>query len=345
MNGTTLLDYAVNTTPDPIQASPSTGNPNTVTLEIVVSNSSGDMITCNSIAVSFLTGTDAEELSSDTSGIGNTVPTGWSMQQSGSIFTFSPDTEEAGQISGQGLTFVLSNIKVNQQPGTFQLTITEDASDPDAIPPAPEENRTINIPLSKFPPQFYVDDPTTNHSIINKGDSVLLSWSGSSSSGNYTATYSIEYENGDGNKVTISHPKGQPTQPLPAVGSYEIDDAGLDPTVFYLQVTVQVQGLDHPLYYTKSASVTVIQPKPAINSFSIAPNSVVPGQGLSFTLSWTVSNVTDFQIIANDGPGGQSRRLDVPFSLEGTYVVYPIQLQTTYSMQLLSSSRNESEEI
>lgn len=341
----TLLDYAVNPTPDPIQASPSTGNTNLATLEIVVSNSSGDMITCNSIAVSFLVGTDAEELSSDPTGIGNTVPTGWSLQQAGSIFTFSPNTTEAGQIGGQGLTFVLSGIKVNQAPGTFQLTITEDASDPDALPPAPDESRTTNISLTKFPPQFAVTDFNANPSIINEGESTTLSWSGSSSSGNYTALYSIEYVNGDNEKVVITHPKGQPTQPLPAIGSYQINDAGNNPTVFYLLVTVQVQGQDHPLYYNTSVSVSVIPPSPVINSFTIAPNPIVSGQSLSFTLAWSVANVEDFQVLANDGPNGQSRRLDVPFSLSGTYTVYPTQLQTVYTMQLLAPShQTESEE-
>lgn len=340
----TLLDYAIHHAPDPLQASPPTGNASLATLELVVSNSSGDMITCKSIALSFLVGTNAEDFcSSDPTGVGSSVPTGWNVQQTGSIFTFSPKTKKDGQIGGQGLTFVLSGITVNQVPGTSQLTITEDASDPDGLPPAPEENRIKIIPLTKFPPQFAVGDLLADPLIINQGQSTTLSWSGSSSSGDYTAIYSIEYVNGNGDKVEITHPKDNPNRPLPAAGSYKIDDAGNNPTVFYLIVEVQVQGQDHPLYYTKSAPVTVIPSKPTINCFSIAANPIVSGQPLSFTLSWSVANVTDFQILANDGPGGQSRRLDVPFSLKDSYVVSPTQLQTTYTMQLLASTAKREE--
>ena len=55
----TLLDYAINSTPYPIQASPSTGNPNLASLTLVVSNSKGHIITCSGIALSFRIGTHA----------------------------------------------------------------------------------------------------------------------------------------------------------------------------------------------------------------------------------------------------------------------------------------------
>ncbi len=335
----TLLDYAINTTPDPLQASPATGNPNQASLVLVVSNSSGDNITCKSITLSFRIGTNAEDLCSDPTGISSSIPSGWKVNQQGGQFTFQPDTAKDGQIGGSGLSFRLSGINVNQQPGTTQVTITEDASDSDAFPPAPEQDRYLYLPLTKFPQHFTVGELSANPSIVNAGESTVLSWSGSGSSGNYNALYEIEYVDGDGNKVTISHVKGEPTQPLPPTGNYTVDGLETNPTTFYLIVTVQVQGLNNPLLYTRALPVTVIQPKPVINCFSIAANPIVPNQNLSFTLTWDVANVNDFQVLANDGPNGQSRRLDVPFSLKGSYAVYPHQLQTTYTMELLTDKQ------
>lgn len=332
----TLLDYAINTIPDPLQASPPTGNPNLASLVLVVSNSSGDVIPCQSITLSFRVGTNAEDFCSDSTGISSTTPTGWSVTQQGGQFTYTPQTPQNGQVGGNGLTIELAGIKVNQQPGTSYLQIIEVASDLNALPPAPEQARSLSLPLSKFPSEFSLGEFSANPAIVNAGGSTVLAWSGSGSSGNYTTLYKIEYVDGDGNKVTISHPKGEPTQPLPPVGNYTVDSLEANPTTFYLIVTVQVQGLNNPLLYTRPLPVTVIQPKPVINSFSIAANPIVPGQNLSFTLTWNVANVNDFQVLANDGPNGQSRRLDVPFSLNGSYVVYPHQLQTTYTMELLS---------
>lgn len=334
----TLLNYAINHTPNPIQASPRTGNPSTATLALVVSNSTGYTITCKSISLGFLVGTNAEDFCADTTGISTSVPTGWHMDSSGGLFTFTPLTKEAGQIKGQGLSFTLSGINVNQEPGPFTVTITEEASDEDSVS---EDSRCKDFSLAKFPAKFEVGELNADPTIVAQGGSTILSWSGSGSSGNYTATYVIEYLDANDNKVTISHPKGEPTQPLPPVGSYQIDNLVNNPTVFYLIVTVQVPGQPHPLVFQRQNPVTVIPPKPGIDYFNIAANPIVSGKPLSFTLSWGVSHVTDFQIVANDGPDGQSRRLDVPFSPKGTYIVFPRQLQTTYTMQVLSGVRAE----
>ena len=335
----TLLDYAINTTPDPLQASPSTGNPNLTTLTLVVSNSSGDIIPCKSITLSFRVGTNAEDFCSDPTGISSTAPTGWSVTQQGGQFTYTPQTPQYGQIGGGGLSIQLAGIKVNQQPGTSCLQILEVASDLNALPPAPEQERSLSLPLSKFPSEFSLGEFSANPAIVNAGGSTVLAWNGSGNSGNYKVQYEIEYVDSDGNKVTISHVKGEPTQPLPPTGNYTVDGLETNPTTFYLIVTVQVQGLNNPLLYTRPLPVTVIQPKPVINCFSIAANPIVPNQNLSFTLTWDVANVNDFQVLANDGPNGQSRRLDVPFSLKGSYAVYPHQLQTTYTMELLTDKQ------
>src|SRR5215469_18695350 len=77
----TLLDYAINPTPYPIQASPSTGDPNLASLTLVVSDHSGDIITCSGTSLSFTPGTNAEDFCSDPTGISSSPQTGWSVQQ------------------------------------------------------------------------------------------------------------------------------------------------------------------------------------------------------------------------------------------------------------------------
>ena len=142
---TTLLSYAVATNPDPIQSSQPQAQPSLVTLTIVVSNNTHQLIQCKSIVFTLPVGVNAKELYSDISGIMTTAPVGWSMTQiAGGNFQAVPDTSGDGNIGGAGLVFVFSNIQVNEQPGTFALTIVENAG---------QQAGTTNILLAKFPPQ------------------------------------------------------------------------------------------------------------------------------------------------------------------------------------------------
>ena len=302
----TLLDYAINPTPYPIQASPSTGNPNLASLTLVVSNSKRHIITCSGIALTLPTGANAKDFCSDATGIFSTLPTGWSMKQQGGLFTFTPDTNDKGQVGKDGLVFGLSGIKVNQEPGSFQITIAEEASDPDASPPAPDQPRSRSWQLTKFPAQFTVGDLNANPPIVESGGSTTLSWSGSGSSGNYTALYEIQYVDADGNKVTIDHPKGEKDQPLPPVGGYTVDGLKANPTTFYLLVTVQIQGSNNPLVFTRETTVTVTAPhppKPVVTSYTgelqsdgslLLKWTTQPDHGVTVTLNPALSSM-DFQ--------------------------------------------------
>ena len=71
----TLLDYAIYPTPDPIQVSPSTGDP------AGLANAGGrpsphHTITCSSIALSFRIGGNAEDFCSDPTGISSSPQPG-----------------------------------------------------------------------------------------------------------------------------------------------------------------------------------------------------------------------------------------------------------------------------
>lgn len=326
-----LLTYAVSANQVPIQASPQTGATSVVTLMIVVSNDTHKLIDCESISFSFFQGTDAQDFFSDSTGIGTSATTGWSINQSGALFTATPDTVADGEIGASGLTFILSGIKVNEQPGTTNMTITEVTV---------SNTGTLEVPLAKFPQQFEVGDlvaiPTPP--IVNQGDNITLSWSGTGGK----ATYALSYADEDGHTVTITETKDVPPQPLPSTGSYTIDDLQVTPMMtFYLVVTLQIPGQDQPLLVQRQCTVTVNPPQPTIYSFTIAANPVIPGQQLSFTLNWDV--IGSFQITANDGQSGQQRVLPIPNNAT-SYLVIPTQLTTTYTLTVFPPGVHSEEE-
>lgn len=317
------LSYAVFANQDPIQASPSVGDPSLLTLTIVVSNNTGHYVDCKSIAFSFLQGTNARDLFPDSTGISTTAPAGWGINQQGALFTATPATPEDGQIGGEGLTFVLSNIKVNDQPGTTHMTITQVTSGGTTV---------TDYPLAKFPQQFEVGPLTAQPLIVNQGENSTLFWSGSSG-----ATYDIQYLVDDETTVTITETSDG--DPLPPTGSYTIQNLQLTPSItFYLLVTLQVEGQDESMQMQRQCTVTVSPPKPAINSFDIKPNPITPGQMLSFTLSWDV--VGAFQITANDGEDRTERVLPIPDE-DTSYPVFPTQLQTIYTLTVFGQSPKE----
>ncbi|HEY0319609.1 MAG TPA: hypothetical protein VGC66_01430 [Pyrinomonadaceae bacterium] len=264
--GDTLLSYAVSSNPDPIQVSPQTDDPSPATLMIVVSNDTHQLIDCQSISFSFLKGTNAKDFFSDDTGIGTSHSDGWSINQSGALFTATPDTAADGQVGADGLSFVISNIKVNEQPGTTDMTITEVTT---------SNTGTLDIPLAKFPANFTVGDLNASSLSVAQGGSTTLSWSGSSG-----ATYTLQY----GDTVVNETKDGQP---LPATGSYEVDDLQDDPTIFYLVVTYQPPGGDAPLVTQRDCPVTVLVESVALAHFKATP-AVIYGtnNNVPVTLSW-----------------------------------------------------------
>lgn len=324
------LTYAVYPDQDPIQASPQTGPPSILKLMVVVSNSTGQKIYCQSISFSFLQGGNAKDLFSDSTGISTTTPKGWSLKQSGALFMATPDTPGDGTIGPNGLTFVISGIRVNQQAGTTYMTITE-------VTTNPTNTGTLDYPLAKFPQQFEVGALTATPPIVAEGSSTTLFWSGTSG-----ATYEIQYVDENDNTITISHPQGEPTQPLPSSGNYTVENLQVTPSMtFYLLVTVQIPEEDDSVTLQRECTVTVKAPKPTINSFTITANPVIPGQPLSFILNWDI--IGSFQITANDGQHGTERVLPIPKGAT-SYVVYPTQLTTTYTLTVFPTGLVRAEE-
>ncbi|HKS27372.1 MAG TPA: hypothetical protein VJS44_06105 [Pyrinomonadaceae bacterium] len=257
-----LLNYIISTNPDPIQVGPQNGTPNDpslATLTIVVSNPKGHAASCKSIEFTFVKGTNARDFFSDSTGIGTSAPTGWTLTQSDAVFTAKPATSEDGEIGADGVTLIISNIPVNTQPGTTRMTIIEETIDSSGS----TSTATQEIDLAKFPQGFEVGDltlPINEQPPIDFGGSVTLSWDGTSG-----ATYELRYQDKHDQTVTIS--ETEDGQPLPSSGSYEIDDLEKD-TTFYLWVTLSGTGQENPPTLERFLTVQVNQPLPVVNSFT-----------------------------------------------------------------------------
>lgn len=303
-----LLNYIVYTTPDPLQASPQTGDPSLAALTIVVSNSKGRAACCRSLEFVFIEGTNARDFFADSTGINATVPTGWSLTQSGAVFTAKPVTPEDGEIGADGVVFILSDIKVNQEPGATEMTVVEETS---------SGVGTLPIPLAKFPAQFTVGDLVATPDTVAQGGSTVLTWSGASG-----ATYELHYTDAQGELVSITHPVGDPTDPLPATGSYEIDNLQAN-TTFYLSVTISIPGEDKPLKVERTFPVTVQIPPVHIVGFTAEvqydfDDSSSSPTGVYALLSWDVTSAS--QVLLN-GNVVEENSARVPISGDTTFTL------------------------
>src|SRR5258706_4953749 len=149
--GDTLLSYQIQTNPDPLQVSPESGDPSLASLTIIVSNSTGRAIVCQSISFSFLEGANAKDFFADSTGISPSPPPGWSFAQDD--FTATPDTPDGGEIGAGGLFFEIANIKVNQQSRATRMTISEVTRG---------HTGTTVIELRTFPLEIEVHDLTSD---------------------------------------------------------------------------------------------------------------------------------------------------------------------------------------
>ncbi|HYW11887.1 MAG TPA: hypothetical protein VE871_08020 [Longimicrobium sp.] len=259
----TLLSYAMLPSPDPLQAG------GTATLTLIVSNSGRQVVTVASIAVTLPVGTNAKDLTADASGIQSQLPPGWNVSQSGGELTLRPATPEAARVAGGGLSFVFARIRLNNQPGTVAVAITETASSP--AQPAPQP-RTATLALYKFPPQFQVSELSAGALVVDAGGTATLLWTGT------TGTYRMQYSPGNGPRVDV---------PVGNTGPYTTQPLFRTPNVvFTLAVSVTVPGQDQPLVTQRQLAVDVRAL--TIDRFDILP-PVVPVNGVA-KLTWRTSN-------------------------------------------------------
>lgn len=177
----TLLNYAIDTVPDPLQASPDTGDPVIGVLTIIVSNGTGKAINLQSLTISLPVGPNAKDLTLDANSImasadperlwaispGNGVPGAYIIQ---------PVSGKPIAITGTGVVFQFFNIPVNTAPGTFTVNIGETASLSGTMPIVPAY---ATISLTKFPYGFFFSNLVPSAPSVNNSNTVTLTWQGS----------------------------------------------------------------------------------------------------------------------------------------------------------------------
>lgn len=293
----TLLRYDMTTEPFPLQASPSSGNPNVATLTIVATNPNPSTpVTLQGLIITMPVEADAADLTADATATGVVAPTGWTLHDTqappGYIkYIFYPSAGQ-GTVTDEGLSFVFNNIQVNSQPGTVEVQVVEGSNDCQ-----PPDCPTQALFITKFPSgwgtvSFWVD-PTD----IPQGGTTTLHWAGPEG-----ATYSIEYFDWQKQEVVGIPQAGQAA--LSNEGQYPPAGAAslalAQTTVFTLNVQDSVG--DQPYQAQVQKTVTVATPQQlSIPKFECSAEGVAVGEVI--TLSWQVQ-VADHCTLEVDGASG-----------------------------------------
>ncbi|MEM7113664.1 MAG: hypothetical protein AAF614_14595, partial [Chloroflexota bacterium] len=324
------LAYALTSNPFPLQASPTAGNLNRVTLTLVVSNPQDDAITVYGLSITLPIGESGTELT-------NTTPAavaakGWllhdTQEETGSVeYIFWPPGSsskkpKAYELKTEGFSFRFENVAVNRQPGTAQIKITEGSSRKKKGSP------TIDLPLSKFPPvwgtiSFWADTPS-----IDFNSEAKLEWAGPAEQGQGPqATYTLQYDTPDAGLVTI--PKSGEAA-LGSQGSYPGQDQSLrlqQTTTFTLTVSAQIDTTHYQAQ--KQVTIQVSAPTPTV-SITSEPLSGTPiGANTPLKIIWTVIGADKLVLTGSDGSTKTFEdKSDFP---QGSTTIYP-QKPTNYAI-------------
>jgi hypothetical protein len=266
---TTQFSYLVTTHPNPLQIN-STGS-----ITVVVYRANPPAIACSQLQFSVIIGSSDNALTNSAI-ISTTCPTGWNLSSGGpGIFIFQPSGDSA-LIGPDGLAFEFSNIAVNDQVGGTPLKIIETVT----LNNQSQTNST-SFTLSKFPQTFDVQSFTAQPTSIAPGDTVTLSWSGSSSDSNTTYAYSLSY-----GSTNISN--------LEPVATYPV--YGLQAST---EFTLNVEAGGNALCQ-KQVYVSVEQP--TITQFGIVDDSDFIIEGSTIEFCWQTENVDHCALSLNGTP-------------------------------------------
>ena len=162
-----LLEYALRSSPDPLQAA------GQASFTLIVSNPERRTVTCSRIVVAIPVGDAAKDLVADADAIEARRPPGWSVGQDAGVFTFLPENG-AGSIEGEGLVFDFANLQVNGEPGTAIVGIEETA----ALRGSPEVVGMAGLPVGKWPARLAVGDLRADPLHVAAPGKVILNWTG-----------------------------------------------------------------------------------------------------------------------------------------------------------------------
>ena len=248
-----LLSYGIATSPDPLKASTQTGNATTAELVMTVSNLTRDPIHCRKILFSMPIGENADALTSSTEILCTASPSDkWQISGDGEgVFTATPVSPDDNQILAEGISFLFYGIEVNKQVGTFTLSIEEESSIDNVL----FTLKSNAYDLTKFPSGFYFGNFASSAPMVDNGDTVTLTWTGSD-----LASYTIKYGT---EQVQVT---GVRTWTSPALTQN---------TTFELMATVLESGqsVNHYQY------LTVIVDKPELESTTLTAKGTIQTEG------------------------------------------------------------------
>ncbi|MGI5335984.1 hypothetical protein ACQEVS_00585 [Streptomyces sp. CA-181903] len=150
------LDYAVLTTPFPLQAGPPSGggpSESVARMNVVVSAPPGDPVACARIVTHIPVGEGATSLVETADGITATPPEGWSQETTVTgntvSVTFTPPGEEF-VFDQDGATLVVDGLRINREPGHATIRFMEHLTGESQPTP-------VTLPLEKWPYRPPVD--------------------------------------------------------------------------------------------------------------------------------------------------------------------------------------------
>jgi microcystin-dependent protein len=250
----TLLTYAVEPAPLPLQVSPESGAPRLGALTIVVSNNGAQPVTVESLDFTIVVGTpdnpDALSLTDVDGGFGLEVQGGaWTFVHAGNgRFTATPPAD--AEITTQGISFTISNIQVSRRVGTSPLTLTERAAVTGDVP----ADRTAVALVSKFPYGFFAGDLSASMTLVQFGHDAVLTWRGSN------AEYLMRW---DGREEALGNVRSWTTPPLERA------------TTFVLVVRAQEHGSSVEEHF----AITLIVSNPSVLAHDITVQGPTTLQG------------------------------------------------------------------
>ena len=255
VSSNTLLQYSLDTLPDPLQASPAQGNVVYGALSFVVSNGGTTVVNLSQLQFTLPVGALAQELTPDAAGVlWSTSPgTLWNVTMTiPGTFLLVPQSGQPIPVSTDGMVIQFYNIPINQQVGTVAITVNETATDT----ADPAQLRAASFNVAKFPYGFYFANLTAQVPLVQEGGTVTLTWQGSDA-----ATYSMMWS--AESPVDVTELRAWTSPPL-AVS-----------TTFLLRASVVFQG--ETVIRDLSTTVIVANPDLQANTLQVTGTSTLQG--------------------------------------------------------------------